>query len=136
MMRRLRTALLAGMLALMLSGCMIVSGDRSSSDALEMSGNLTRSFLSAEGSEELTLATGLPNADLTVIVLIELGQGDLRLDLFNPDGAAMLVAQGQPAEQRTWTATLRTDAQGNLRYRVTARGAREVEYQLLYRAER
>lgn len=116
----------------LLSGCMLESGARSSTDAQPESGNTNTTFISAEGEREYTLATGAPSVALDVIVIIEIEQGELRLDLLDPNGGAVITLQGRPDTQVTRSASVTTDAQGNLRYRVSARGARNGGYQVLY----
>lgn len=123
------------LLGLLLSGCMIASGGRSSEDAGPEAGNQVMSFVSAEGEELRQLNTGAPAAELRVIVILEAEQGELRLDVIGGDGQVVLSAQSRPDEQVTRSGSVSTDAQGALRYRVSARGARNGSYQILYQRQ-
>jgi len=121
-------------LGLLLGGCMLVSGGQTASDTHPTGGNLSASFVSAEGEELQTLATGAGPTTMNVIVIMSVQQGELRLELLDPSGSVALAVEGRPDEQITKSGNIATDAQGNLRYRVIARGARNGGYQLLYQA--
>ncbi|MDZ4720708.1 MAG: hypothetical protein SH847_19810 [Roseiflexaceae bacterium] len=116
-----------------LSGCMLVSGRRESLDARPEAGNTRVSFLSAEGDELGSIAVGPSFTTYEVIVIIAVEQGDLQLDVYDADGAAAITLKARPDEQVTRSANLASDERGNLRYRVTTHGARNGNYQILYR---
>lgn len=116
----------------LLSGCLLASGEQSTSDTQPNGGNLSASFVSAEGGSERTIATGASAAELNVIASVHIQQGELRIDVLDANGAAVLAIQGRPDEQVTKIGKVSTDSQGNLRYRVVARGARNGGYDLLY----
>ncbi|HWQ15827.1 MAG TPA: hypothetical protein VNL77_23700 [Roseiflexaceae bacterium] len=118
--------------ALLLSGCMLVSGGRLSEDAGVEAGNQSATFVSAEGQELRRLDTGAPGAALRVILILEAEQGELRLDVLDANGTVVLSAQSRPDEQVTRSGTVTADDQGALHIRVTARGARNGGYQVLY----
>lgn len=120
--------------ALLLGGCMLVSGEQGSSDVQPDSGNVSSSFVSAEGSQERSLATGR-GGTFNVITIVAVQQGDLRVEVLDPSGSVVLAVQGRPNEQVTRTGSVPSDAQGNLRYRVSARGARDGSYQLLFQRQ-
>lgn len=127
---------LALLLALMLlSGCLLTSGERTSEDAGPQAGNRSAVFVSAEGGELRSLQVGAPDAELRVIVILEAEQGELRLDVLDADSAVALSAQSRPDEQVTRSGSVMTDAEGVLHYRVTARGARNGGYQILYQRQ-
>jgi hypothetical protein len=111
---------------------MLASGERTSADLQPEAGNVVSSFLSADGVAERELAIGEGPTRLDVIVIVEAAQGELRLDLFDPDGAPAMVVESRPNESVTATGAVVIDAQGVLRYRVTTRGARGGSYQILY----
>lgn len=135
-LRRLLAALLVGCgLLLFSSGCMLSSGLRASEDAGGQAGNQSVSFVSAEGSELRSLATGTPGAPLRVIVILEAEQGELQLDVLDASGSVALSAQSRPDEQVTRSGAVTADADGALRYRITARGARRAGYQILYQRQ-
>jgi hypothetical protein len=121
--------------ALLLSGCMLTSGGRLSEDAGLEAGNQSASFVSAEGEELRRINTGAPDAALRVIVILEAEQGELRLDVLDAGGAVALSAQSRPDEQVTRSGAVTTDAEGALYIRVTARGARNGGYQVLYQRQ-
>jgi hypothetical protein len=122
-------------LGLLLSGCMLASGQRVSTDAGEQAGNHSTMFVSAEGAEVRSLSTGISGAELRVIIILEAEQGELRLDMLDANGAVALSAQSRPDEQVTRSGSVAVDAEGELRYRVSASGARNGGYQILYQRQ-
>jgi hypothetical protein len=120
---------------MLLSSCMLVSGERISQDTRPEAGNQSASFVSAEGEELHTLDIGVPDATLRVIVLLEAEQGELRLDVLDGQEAVALSAQSRPGEQVTRSGSVTTGSDGVLRYRVSARGARNGGYQILYQQQ-
>ena len=119
-------------LALLLSGCMLISGERPSADALPDGGNISNTFVGADGSAERTIDTGANGATMNAIVIVQAERGELRLELLNPDGNVAFSVQARPDEQVTRRGDVLTNAQGRLRYRVIAQGARNGGYQVLY----
>jgi hypothetical protein len=124
--------LLVSCLALLLSGCLLTSGERLSADTLADGGNISTSFIGAEGSDERSAETGAPGAKLNAIVIVQAERGGLRVELLNADGNVAFSVQSRPDEQVTRRGDVITDAQGRLRYRVIAQGARNGGYQVLY----
>ena len=123
---------LIGALALLLPACMLVSGDRLSADVRPASGNVTRTFLGAEGSEEQAVSIGGGAATLQTIVILELQQGEMRLEMLNAGGSVAFAVQSRPGDQVSRAGAVRLDETGTLRYRVITRGARDGGYQILY----
>jgi hypothetical protein len=111
---------------------MLISGEQTAADTGPTGGNLTTTFVSAEGVQERTLATGAGAMTMNVIVIVSVQQGELRLEMLDPGGSVMLAVQGRPDEQVTKSGDVPTDNEGNLRYRVIARGARNGGFQVLY----
>ena len=122
-------------LALLLSGCLLVSGERASTDAQPTAGNFSTSFVGAEGDEIREIDTGAPSADLDVIAIVQVERGELRLELLSPEGMMVYSVQGRPDEQITRSGVIQTTPEGKLRYRVVAHGARNGAYQLLYQRQ-
>ena len=131
-MPKVARLLLALACALLLGGCMLVSGGQSSSDALPDGGNISASFVGADGSSVQTVNTGLPNATLSATVIVQAERGELQVSLLAPDSSVALVVRGRPQESVSRTGTVATDADGNLRYRISAEGARNGGYQVFY----
>jgi len=137
-MARLRTTTIywrAGLLAvcvLLLSGCLFMSGGRTSSDVLPDGGNLSATFVGADGRSEQTLDTGAPQANLNAIVIVQAERGELQLELLNADGSVALAVKGRPDESVSRSGSVQTDTTGRLRYRVTAAGARNGSYQVFF----
>jgi hypothetical protein len=119
-------------LALLLSGCLLTSGERPSMDALPDGGNVSTTFVGADGTGERTIETGANGATMNAIVIVQAERGELRLELLNPDGNVAFSVQARPDEQVTRRGDVLTDEQGRLRYRVIAQGARSGGYQVLY----
>jgi hypothetical protein len=119
-------------LAVLLSGCLLTSGERTSMDALPDGGNVSSTFVGADGNTERTIETGANSAPMNAIVIVQAERGELRLELLNPDGGVAFAVQARPDEQVTLRDNVLTDEQGRLRYRVIAQGARNGGYQVLY----
>ncbi|WP_238613483.1 hypothetical protein [Candidatus Oscillochloris fontis] len=118
------------LLLVLLSGCLLLSGEETSIDLLDQSGNLSTTFVSGEGSEERTLRVSEGETTLHVIVMVSVESGDLQIEMLQPDGAVVFVLAAQPDTQLTRSAWVRSDAQGQIHYRVAARGARNGSYQI------
>lgn len=125
----LRAAAVA-LAALALAGCLLISGEQTTIDLAEAGGNVLTTFVSAEGAEERVVDTGLPDAEVQVIAVLEVGSGDLQVVLLQPDGAVAFAVAARPATQVTRSGPVRTDAEGRVRFRVEARSARDGTYQV------
>ena len=119
-------------LVLLLTSCLLTSGERPSMDALPDGGNVSSTFVGAQGNAERTVDTGAKGAIMNAIVIVQAERGELRLELLNPDGNVAFSVQARPDEQVTRRGDVLTDEQGRLRYRVIAQGARNGGYQVLY----
>ncbi|MFL5804679.1 MAG: hypothetical protein ACJ8CR_23405 [Roseiflexaceae bacterium] len=109
-----------------------MSGEQSTTDTQATGGNFNTTFVSAEGGREQTFQTDAGPATLNVIASVRVQQGELRLELLDPNGAVVISVQGRPDEQITKIGKVPTDNEGNLHYRVIARGARNGGFQVLY----
>jgi len=118
--------------ALLLSGCMLMSGERTSADTLLDGGNVSASFVGADGQQEQAVETGAARAAFNTIVIVEAERGELQVELLNSDGSVAFAVKGRPDEAVTRSGSVTTDDNGRLRYRITATGARNGSYQLLY----
>jgi hypothetical protein len=118
--------------ALLLSGCLLTSGERATSDSLPDGGNISSSFVGADGVTEQTVETGAAGATMNAIVFVQAERGELQVELINPDGSIAFAVKARPDEQVTRQGTVTTNDSGRLRYRVIARGARNGSYQVLY----
>ncbi len=119
--------------ALALSGCLLSSGERRSSDLGPSSGNEAVSFIGAEGEQTYTLKVA--GGELQVIAIVAASSGELRLDVLDADGAVALTVQSRPDEQVTRSGTVRVSDASGLRYRMVARSARNGAYQVLYQQQ-
>lgn len=117
-------------MALFLTGCLLISGETATFDVGADGGNLSSVFVSAEGSEERIIELGRPDIEALVIVIVEVASGDLEITPLQPDGSAAFVAASRPAMRVTRSGVVRTDAQGRIRYRISARGARDGAFQI------
>jgi hypothetical protein len=124
--------LVALLLAPLLGGCLLVSGEQTTIDLLAGTGNVSTSFVSAEGGEERTVKVGEGAVALQAITIISLESGDLQIDLLQPDGSVAFAVSGRPDAQVTRSGPVRSDASGLVRYRVAARGARRGTYQIFF----
>jgi hypothetical protein len=123
---------LCSLFSVLLTGCLLTSGERPSMDALPDGGNVSSTFVGADGNGERTVETGATGATMNAIVIVQAERGELRLELLNPDGNVAFSVQARPDEQVTRRGDVLTDEQGRLRYRVIAQGARNGGYQVLY----
>ena len=123
---------LCSLFSVLASSCLLTSGERPSMDTLPDGGNVSSTFVGADGNAERTVDTGATSATLTAIVIVQAERGELRLELLNPDGNVAFSVQARPDEQVTRRGDVLTDEQGRLRYRVIAQGARNGGYQVLY----
>ncbi len=115
---------------LLLAGCLQISGEITTIDLGPDGGNVSTSFVGAEGSAERTLALDRPGVAAQVIVMVEVRSGDLEVSLLQPDGAVAFVTASRPGAQVTRSGVVRADEAGRIRYRVSARGARDGAFQV------
>jgi len=123
---------LCSLFSVLLSGCLLLSGEQTSADAQPTGGNFSTTFVSAEGGQERTISTGSGPTTLNVIATLRVQQGELRVEMLAPSGAVALSVQGRPDESVTKLGKVPTDNEGNLRYRIIARGARNGSIEVLY----
>ena len=123
---------LCSLFSVLASGCLLTSGERPSVDVLPDGGNVSTTFVGADGNGERTVETGAHSTTMNAIVIVQADRGELRLELLNPDGNVAFSVQARPDEQVTRRGDVLTDEQGRLRYRVIAQGARNGGYQVLY----
>ena len=116
----------------LLSGCLLISGEQTMIDLSAGTGNLSTTFVGAEGGEERTVKVSAGAATLRAIVMISLATGDLQIDLLQPDGSLAFAVTSQPDAQVTRSNSVRSDANGLVRYRVSARSARNGEFQIFF----
>ena len=121
----------AVLLALSLSGCMLMSGELTSADTPPTGGNVSTSFVSAEGVDTRTLETGAAGT-LNVITIVSADQGSLTVELLDPNGSVVYAVTSRPQEPVTRSGSVPTNDAGELRYRVSATGARNGTFQILY----
>ena len=119
---------------LALSGCLLMSGAQPSEDVAPGGGNLSNSFVSAEGSELRTLDIGGDVREVQVIAIVSVEMGDLNVDLLKPDGSVVFTVGSKPGEQVTRSGRVPLDDQGRLNYQIHAVGARNGSYQILFQS--
>ncbi|NTW00223.1 MAG: hypothetical protein HGA19_02835 [Oscillochloris sp.] len=128
----LRASLAVLLCAPLLGGCLLISGEQTTIDLLNGTGNISTTFVSAEGGEERTVQVGDRPAEIQAIAIVAVESGDLQIDLLQPDGSVAFAIVGRPDSQVTRSSLVRSDDSGFVRYRITARGARSGEYQILF----
>ncbi|MCU0491462.1 MAG: hypothetical protein MUD01_07740 [Chloroflexaceae bacterium] len=124
--------ILSSLLLFGLTGCLLASGERTTTDIQDGNGNVSSSFVSAEGRSDRSVKVTEGEATLQVIGFVSVESGDLTLELLEPNGAVVFAVASQPGNQVTRSGQVTTDAQGQVRYRVVAQGARNGNYQLLF----
>lgn len=116
----------------LLSGCLLMSGETTTIDLQEGAGNVSTRFVSAEGTDLRNHQVAAAGVELQVIAIVAVESGDLALDLLDPSGSVVFSVAARPGAQITRSGLVPADEQGRLRYRVTARGARDGNYQLFF----
>jgi len=121
----------AWLLALSLSGCLLVAGEQASNDNTADGGNVHVTLVSADGSEVRSVPTDFRDQPLRVFVSGRSEQGQLRIEVLNPDDSVVFTVDAQPSEQFN-DGPITTNAVGEFRYRIRATGAQNAEFQILY----
>lgn len=116
---------------LLLSGCFLISGATRSADQTADGGNVFVSFVSAEGTETQTVTTNFPSQQLEVTVFTQNRNGQIRIEVLDPQGSVVLSIEGT-AQEGVEQALVQTDAEGTFRYRVRATGAQRGSFTILY----
>ncbi|WP_298818131.1 hypothetical protein [Chloroflexus sp.] len=116
--------------AMLLAGCLLISGEQTTISVQGSAANILTTFVSAEGSDEYRVPALPANTEVQAIVIVAVETGDVQIDLLQPDGSVSFVLAGRPGAQVTRSGPLRSDDQGQIRYRITARGARNGEIQI------
>lgn len=130
-LRRVALTLGACFAMLALSGCFLISGPTLSSDSTPEGGNVYVGFVSAEGSQTTVVKTNFPLQELEVYILARNERGQMRIDVLDDQGVAVVTVEGR-AEEDGRRATVRTNAAGEFRYRIRATGAQRGSFQILY----
>ena len=121
-----------GLIVLSLTACLLISGEATSTDIQDGAGNLLSSFVGAEGQTERILELGLAESEVQVIVILSVESGDLEITLMQPDGSVAFTIAARPDAEITRSGLVRTNDQGQLRYQINARGARNGQIQLFF----
>jgi hypothetical protein len=116
---------------LLLSGCFLISGPTRSADRTADGGNVFVSFVSAEGNDTQSVATNFPSQQLQVTVFAQNRNGQMRIEVLDPQGSVVLSVEGT-AQERVGQAVVQTDPAGVFRYRVRATGAQRGSFTILY----
>lgn len=77
-----------------LTGCLLMSGPRETSDRVAEGGNVKVEFVSADGSEVRTIQGADGPATLAVTVFAQAEHGQLRIEVLDPQGSQTLVLEG------------------------------------------
>src|SRR5579859_7017798 len=100
-------------MATLLSGCMLISGEQTTSDSQSNGGNVSTTFVGAEGATDRFLATG-GSGQVTVLAILGESSGKLRLEVVAPDEAVVFALDAVPDQQISRSARVATDGQGRL----------------------
>lgn len=114
----------------LLAGCLLISGEQTTISQQAGAANILTTFVSAEGSDEYQIPALPANTEVQAIVMVAVESGDLEIALIQPDGSVSFVLAARPGSQVTRSGPLRSDEQGHIRYRITARNARNGEIQM------
>lgn len=124
-------SVLCSLFFVLLSACLLISGPTESADSTADGGNVYVGFVSAEGSETRVVATNFASQTIEVTVLALAASGQMRVDVLDQDGASAVIVEAT-AEERVSTGAVRTNQQGEFRYRIQAAGAKNGTLQILY----
>ncbi len=116
--------------AVLLAGCLLISGEQTTISLQGNAANILTTFVSAEGSDEYRVPALPANTEAQAIVMLVVESGDVQIELIQPDGAVSFVLASRPGAQVTRSGPIRSDDQGQIRYRITARNARNGEIQI------
>lgn len=116
--------------ATLLAGCLLISGEQTTISQQVGAANILTTFVSAEGSDEYRIPALPANTEVQAIVMVAVESGDLEIALIQPDGSVSFVLAARPGSQVTRSGPLRSDEQGQIWYRITARNARNGEIQM------
>ncbi|OAN46524.1 hypothetical protein A6A03_12055 [Chloroflexus islandicus] len=116
--------------AVLLAGCLLISGEQTTVSLQGSAANILTTFVSAEGSDEYRVPALPANTEAQAIVMVAVESGDVQIDLIQPDGAVSFALASRPGTQVTRSGPIRSDEQGQIRYRITARNARNGEIQI------
>ena len=128
---RLVTALIGCLVALVLSGCFLISGATRSADQTADGGNAYLSYVSAEGTETIAITTAFPSQPIAVTVFAQNRNGQMRVEILDAQNSVVLSVEGT-AQERVGQATVQTDPNGTFRYRIRATGAQRGSLTILY----
>ncbi|WP_322494629.1 hypothetical protein [Chloroflexus sp.] len=128
--RRLIASLCLIACTVLLASCMLISGEQTTVSLQGSAANILTTFVSAEGSDEYRVPALPANTEAQAIVMVAVESGDVQIDLIQPDGAVSFVLASRPGTQVTRSGPIRSDEQGQIRYRITARNARNGEIQI------
>src|SRR4051812_13645546 len=98
--------------ALLLGGCMLMSGGRTSSDTLPDGGNVSGSFVGADGQQEQSVDTGAARTTFSTIAIVQAERGEFQIELLNADGSVAYAVKGRPDEAVTRSGSVTTDENG------------------------
>ncbi|MGB9737761.1 hypothetical protein [Chloroflexus sp.] len=115
---------------MLLTGCLLITGEQTTVSLQGSAANILTTFVSAEGADEYRVPALPPNTEVQAIVFLSVESGDVQIDLIQPDGAVSFVLASRPGSQVTRSGPIRSDDQGQIRYRLTARNARNGEVQI------
>lgn len=109
------------------------SGTRSQGSETADGGTYAVHLDKAQGttSESLELQDGA-DATLDATVTLAVGKGSFTLELLGADDAVTLTLQAADGETVEGTGTMVADSFGAAKYRVSARDAENVDYQIVY----
>lgn len=122
------------LLAFLLSGCMLASGEQSVVDLQPAGGSVSTSFVSAEGEDLRTIKTDAGQT-VNMVVFVDVAEGELRVDMLDPGGSVVFSTQGRAGERVTHSGRVTADGEGLVRYRVVAHSARKGRLELFYQQQ-
>ena len=131
MLRGIARALFTLALIPLLTNCLLIAGGEQSADRAADAGNVSVQFVSADGTEVRQVSAADTTTRLLVTVFARVERGQLRIEVLDPQGSAIIVLEGTP-EEVVMRGVGPTDAAGNLHFRVKATGAQRGGFQLLF----
>lgn len=125
------------LLVLPLTGCYLVSGERTQEATPNPQGvgTLEVRFVTSDGQMDREIMLGVPKAPVLVDMVVRAEGGELTLSFLDPEFNPLLTVTGGYGLEGRGSAEIQTDERGRLLVRITANEARDGAYTIRYQLQ-
>jgi hypothetical protein len=125
------------LLALLLTGCYLASGEEVETVPLSPNGDgeLSVAFVTADGTSLEELLIGEADVSIRLLVSAEVEWGELVIEFLNADDAVGWAVESRYGRPGQGIHYLRSDENGLVRYRLRVHEARNGSYTIRYRVQ-